>query len=133
MAEEDSLGALLRGLYPPVIEGYTPYQGQRILDRQNDKAIVPDPNEFQPFWKGAADFYGVPRSMTEGVAGPHTNNPLAKQLGYNDIRRPTSQEVDKFRQDVLALSPKRYGGEGDAEPERDDLIGQLLRHLGGIE
>lgn len=98
---EDELGALLRGLYPPVIEGYTPNQGQRILDRREDQTVVQDPFEFQP-WYGRM----AAHPLLDTAPPVHSSNPMAQQLGYNDIKKPTPEEMARFLANISAMDEK---------------------------
>lgn len=137
---DDDVGSALTGFLaqfaqrntkPQVIEGFTPDQGQRILDRRNDTTQSSDWDEFQPFWKSALDFYGVPQSMTRGVAGPHTGIPLAKELGYNDIHKPTPEEMAKFLADISEMDKhaRAVGPDMSSEDLKSayDPIGSWLR------
>lgn len=127
----EALTGLIAGLKPRVVEDFTPDQGQRVLDRRNDKISIDDPDEFQPFWKGMAQFYGVPKSMIEGVPGPHSSVPLAKQLGYNDIHKPTPEEMAKFLADIAQMDAhaKEVGPDMSSEDLKtmNDPIGKWLR------
>jgi hypothetical protein len=128
---EDELGALLRGLYPPVIEGYTPNRGERILDRRNDQTVVDSYNEFQPWYAQSPQYQQMERIVNAPAPPVHTGNPMAKQLGYNDIHKPTPEEMAKFLADISEMDKqaRTVGPDMSADDLKtmNDPIGKWLR------
>lgn len=141
MADDQDVGAALTGWLAQfaqrnnkpleVIEGYTPDLGQRILDRRNDQTIIPDMGEFQPRWKNSLVNAGVPQGFVDPIYPNHTSTPLAKALGYNDIKKPSPEEMAKFLADISEMDKiaRAQGPDMSAEDLKtmNDPIGKWLR------
>jgi hypothetical protein len=106
---------------PDVIEGYTPNQGQRILDRRGDQTIVQDPYEFQPWYAETLD-----HPLLNTAPPVHSSNPLAQKLGYNDIKKPSPEEMTKFLLDISGMDAHARQVGPDMG---DDVIGHMIERM----
>lgn len=96
-----------------------------LIDRRDSEVILPDIRDATsvPLTARTMEFFGLDSTMFDTNPPPHTGEPLKKALGYNDIRKPSKEEVEKFKRDIDNMNTVADPF-NEAQPE--DLIGQLI-------
>lgn len=100
-----------------------------IIDRRDAEFIYPDIRDATavPLTARAMEFLGLNSQMFDTNPPPHTGEPLKKALGYNDIRKLSKEEVDKFKRDVENMNAP---ADPDMSMQRQaDALGDFIRNL----